>query len=174
MVSKLHWIRIQYETDNFDMIRKTKGMISLIIVIHPIHPTWFIQLPKNNNRIQQWYPSLCSPLNVILIFYRHTLRHMVDLVYSNQSTRELEHVVPQRDDDKLCVFGSFLDVRCYNRDLGMYVSKVNLTRRRYCTYISKIKSCVNLVHYIQGRWLIVMQSKHQCQTAQCLFTTTQV
>lgn len=36
--------------------------------------------------------------------------HVINLVYSNQPRRQLEHVVPQRDNNKLCILRPLLDV----------------------------------------------------------------
>ena len=36
--------------------------------------------------------------------------HVIDLVYTDQSRGELEHVVAQRNDDELGVLGAFFDV----------------------------------------------------------------
>ena len=43
--------------------------------------------------------------------------HMIDLVNTNQSRRQFKHVIPQRNDNKLCVLGAFFDVGRYDRYL---------------------------------------------------------
>lgn len=48
--------------------------------------------------------------NVVLVLNRYTLGHMVDLVHSHKSRRELKHVVSERDDNELGVLGTLLDV----------------------------------------------------------------
>jgi len=53
-------------------------------------------------------------VDVVPIFNRYTLRHVVDFVYSNKSGSELEHVVSQRDDDELGVLRALFDVTRYN------------------------------------------------------------
>lgn len=105
-------------------------------------------------------PSLlCSTVNVISIFNCHTLGHVIDLVYSNKSRRQLEHVVSQRNDNELSILCSFLDITGNDRDLVMLVMVIlSLTYGR--TYISKIQSRVNLIHHIKRCWLVVMQGKH--------------
>lgn len=62
-----------------------------------------------------WYCLLLRGLwsdNVVLVFNRHTLGHVVDLVDSDKAGRELEHVVSERNDNELSILGSFLDVVC--------------------------------------------------------------
>jgi hypothetical protein len=60
---------------------------------------------------------LASPNNVVIVVDRDTLGHVVDLVHTNQSRGQLEHVVAQGDDDELRVLGPLLDIVGYNRDL---------------------------------------------------------
>lgn len=59
---------------------------------------------------------LCLPSHreIISILDCDTLGHMVDFVDTNQSFCEFEHVVPQADDNKLCILGAFLDVARHN------------------------------------------------------------
>ena len=46
---------------------------------------------------------------------------MVDLINSDKPRSKLEHVVPQRNDDELCILRSLFDVGSNNRNL-MFVS----------------------------------------------------
>lgn len=63
------------------------------------------------------------PRDVILILNRHTLGHVVDLVNPNQPLCKLEHVIPQTDDNELCVLRALFDVSGNNGNLGL-VSKM--------------------------------------------------
>lgn len=49
--------------------------------------------------------------------------HVVDLVHTNQSRSELEHVVSQGNDNELCILGSLLDIAGHNRDLCLVSNK---------------------------------------------------
>ena len=57
-------------------------------------------------------------------------------------TCELKHVGSERDDDELCVPGPLLDVVGHDGD------------------VLEVQGRVNLVHHVQRRWLVVMESKH--------------
>lgn len=48
--------------------------------------------------------------DVVLVLDRHALGHVVDLVDADEAGGELEHVVPEGDDDELGVLGALLDV----------------------------------------------------------------
>lgn len=65
-----------------------------------------------------------SPLSlsgdVIPILNRYALRHVVHLIHAHESARQLKHVVPQGDNDKLCVLGALFNVRCHDGDLLPY------------------------------------------------------
>jgi len=52
---------------------------------------------------------------------------MIDLIHAHQPRRELEHVIPQRDDDELRILRPLLDVRRYDRDLPEEVMSVSFT-----------------------------------------------
>lgn len=52
-----------------------------------------------------------SPSNVIPIFHSNAFGHVIDFVNSHEPLSELKHVVPQADDDELCILRSLLDVR---------------------------------------------------------------
>ena len=56
-------------------------------------------------------------MNIIPVFDCYTLRHVIDLVYSDQTRCKFEHVVSKRDDNELCVLRPFFDIACDNRDL---------------------------------------------------------
>ncbi len=58
-----------------------------------------------------------SPDNVVSVLDRHALGHVVHLVHTHQPGRELKHVVAERDDDELGIFGPFLDVVGHDGDL---------------------------------------------------------
>lgn len=64
---------------------------------------------------------------------------MIDLVHPNQSGRELEHVVAQRDDDKLGILGTLLNIARNNGDLWLLLADIiqneAVTRN---TYISEV------------------------------------
>ena len=69
----------------------------------------------------QPFVNISSPrVKVIPVLDRDALRHMIDLVNSDQSLRELKHVVPQRDDNELCVLRALFDVGRYDRYLMPY------------------------------------------------------
>lgn len=65
-------------------------------------------------------------MNVVPILDGDTLGHVIDLVDTNKTSGELEHVVPQGNDDKLGVLGSFLDVIRYDRNLHYTVSRITI------------------------------------------------
>ena len=52
---------------------------------------------------------LCS-VEVVSILHRHALGHVIDLVYTDEPLSQLEHVVPQRNHDELCVLRTFFDI----------------------------------------------------------------
>jgi hypothetical protein len=67
--------------------------------------------------------SSSSPASdVVPIFNRHALGHVIDLVHANESGRELEHVVTQGDNDELGVLGAFLDIARYDGDLWLLLA----------------------------------------------------
>ena len=55
--------------------------------------------------------------DIIPILNRNTLRHMVNLVHTHKSRRQLKHIISERDNDELGVLGAFFNVRGYDRDL---------------------------------------------------------
>lgn len=63
-----------------------------------------IQLRSGSNNKLSWID--CHALGCIVCF-----------VDPNKPVRQLEHVVPQADDDELRVLGSLLDVVCHNGDV---------------------------------------------------------
>ena len=80
--------------------------------------------------------------DLLLYFIRHQsdrLGSVVCLVDTHKLIGQLEHVVPQRDDDELGIFGSLLDVLRDDRDVLV------------------VKRCINLVHEVQRCWPVVMK-----------------
>ena len=61
---------------------------------------------------------LARPGNVIFVVDRDALGHVVDLVHTHQACSQLEHVVPERDDDELGVLGTLFDVVRHDGDLA--------------------------------------------------------
>ena len=49
-------------------------------------------------------------VQVVSILPRHALGHVVDFVYTDEPLSQLEHVVPQRNHDELCVLRTFFDI----------------------------------------------------------------
>ena len=47
---------------------------------------------------------------------------MINLVHADQPGRQLEHVVPEGNDNELRVLGAFFDVGCHDGNLGFRVS----------------------------------------------------
>lgn len=68
---------------------------------------------------------------------------MINLVNTNQPRRKLKHIIPQRNNNELRVLSSLLDIR---RDDG---------------HVSEIQSRVNLIHDVQRRRLIMVQSEDE-------------
>lgn len=112
-------------------------------------------------------------LDVVLVFDRHTLGlrggqqwsteriegspyHVVDFVHADQTRRKLEHVVAQRDDNKLGVLGALLDVARDNRYLSTLVLRSHEILLTQQTYVSEIQRSINLIHDVQGCRLVVM------------------
>jgi hypothetical protein len=77
---------------------------------------WAVALTLRTLLLLLLLDRLCLPSHceIISILDCDTLGHMVDFVDTNQSFSEFEHVVPQTDDNKLCILGAFLDVARYN------------------------------------------------------------
>jgi hypothetical protein len=63
-------------------------------------------------------------MNIIPVLDCHTLCHVIDFIYSNETRCELEHVVSKRDDDELSVFRPFFNITCDNRDLVLLVLRL--------------------------------------------------
>jgi len=72
----------------------------------------------------------------------HRLCCIVCLVDSDQAVCQLKHVVAQGYNDKLSIFGSFLNVVGDNRD------------------ILEVQGSIDFIHHIQRSRLEVVQSKH--------------
>lgn len=99
------------------MMKRPNWIHALSILPPPMSPC-----PKPRSSQQPFLlpppPPRSSPAdNIIAILNRHALGHMIDLVHAHQPRRELEHVIPQRDNDELGVLGAFLDVARHNRHL---------------------------------------------------------
>lgn len=114
-------------------------------------------------------------MDIIPILDRHRLGHVIDFVNTNQSGRELEHVISQRNDNELGVLSAFFDVGGYDGDLFQFSCVLIFSRFGVrSSYISEIQGSINLIHDIQRRRLIVMQREHQGQTTQRLLTTRKI
>jgi hypothetical protein len=105
----------------------TTGIKIWKMKIKPNHPTLPLSPSNRLSRRRRQLTSvllllllllLALPHNVIPVLNRYTLRHVVDLVHAHQPRRQLEHVVPERDDDELGVLRPLLDVVGDNRHLS--------------------------------------------------------
>lgn len=63
-----------------------------------------------------------SPSHILAIRNRHTLRHVIDLIDPHQPLRQLEHIIPQTDNNELCVLCALLDIPRDNRNLSPFIS----------------------------------------------------
>ncbi|KZF21894.1 hypothetical protein L228DRAFT_162366 [Xylona heveae TC161] len=61
--------------------------------------------------------TLDLPTNIITILNGNALGHVINFIHADEARRELEHVVAERNDDELGVFGAFFDVTCHDGDL---------------------------------------------------------
>jgi hypothetical protein len=149
---------VQHHDLRLTFFKARKGHLYFVICYIRIRTPKAKHKPTKHPATRHHPSLLCSTVNVISIFNRHALGHVIDLVYSNKSRRQLEHVVSQRNDNELSILCSFLDITGNDRDLFMLVMVILcLTYGR--AYISKIQSCVNLIHHIKRCWLVVMQGK---------------
>ena len=109
--------------------------------------------PKTKSSIPQHIitPFIQAPsstfIDIISVFYRHTLRHMIDLVHSNESRGELEHVVSQGDDDELSILRSLLDITGNNRDLPLLVLKITNWQRWELTFLKSNAASISSMTY---------------------------
>lgn len=72
---------------------------------------------------------------------------MIYFIHPNQPRCKLKHVIPQRYDDELGVLCPLLDIARHDR------------------HIPEVQRRIDLVHHIKWRGLIMMERKHQSQTA---------
>lgn len=57
------------------------------------------------------YHLQSSPtLDIVSVFDRDTLGHVVNLVNTDKTRGKLEHIVSQRNDNELCVLRPLLDI----------------------------------------------------------------
>lgn len=68
---------------------------------------------------------------------------VVSLVDAHHLLSQVEHVIPQRDDDELAVLGLFADVLAND------------------SHVLIIQGCVNLVHAVERRRLVEMKREYQ-------------
>jgi hypothetical protein len=124
----------QLQTQRQTTIQNTKKRIQ-------IKPSFYSyrQPPINLTQHQATLYKLLPPVQVIPILDRHALRHMIHLVNTDQTFRELEHVISEGDDDELCVFCSLFDVRCYDRDLKERIVSIRSSSRFQCPWLRVAK-----------------------------------
>jgi hypothetical protein len=58
----------------------------------------------------RYHPQSSPTFDIISVLDRHTLGHVVDLVNTDKTRGKLEHIVSQRNDNKLCILRPLLDI----------------------------------------------------------------
>mmetsp|Transcript_882 Transcript_882/g.2350 ORF Transcript_882/g.2350 Transcript_882/m.2350 type:complete len:214 (+) Transcript_882:726-1367(+) len=86
----------------------------------------------------------------------HTLGRIVCLVDANEPVRELKHIVPQRNDDKLRIFSHCFAIVGHDR------------------HVLEVQGGVDFVHKVERCRPEFMQREHQCQRAQSFFASAQI
>ena len=81
---------------------------------------------------------------------------MIDLIHPDQPRRQLEHIIPEGNNNKLSILGALLDIR---RDDGD---------------IPEIQRGIDLIHDVQRGGLIMMESEHQRERGQRLLASRKV
>jgi hypothetical protein len=98
-------------------------------------------------------------MNLILYllgYHHHSLCSLLCLVDTYQVVRKLKHVVTQTDDQELALERALFDV-----------SSEHL-------YVLVVKGCVNLVHEVERRGLVLMKGEDKAEGDQGLLTTREV
>lgn len=90
----------------------------------------------------------------------NVLGAVVRFIDANQAIGQLEHVVTQRDDDKLCVLRALL----YIFMLQLYIYCTNCAHLdivRQNGDVAEVERRINLVHDVQWRRFVVVQGEHK-------------
>lgn len=90
--------------------------------------------------------ALCHDLLLELIrVYSDSLGNVKGLVDAYELLRQLEHVVSQGNNKELGIAGALLDIVTHDGDIFV------------------VQGCVDLIHTVQGRRLIVVKGEDQTQ-----------
>lgn len=114
----------------------------------------------------------------------NALGGVVSFVDADETIGDLKHVVPQRDDDELSILRLFLQRQTHPREVERPVFRssppvpkphhthVDVTSHNGDVF--EVQRSVDLVHEVERRGLVVVQSEHQSQGAEGLLSSRQV